>query len=232
MSSTQRNLKDGSNNDVAVRNYLQALLGDKITRDYPVVDFVEAVWGLSRAKLLSRGSRYTLNITAAQKYIQRKYNKNISVQVERSAYAPLVEIFEDIIKQVLRNMGKDDHGTKSQIVNMRDRVVQGHFANFKPDFIWSWLANGSTQSWLLTALCGELKKSNTQEFRPRVGIDLERLPEVCKQFWSQKTHDSHSHSTCANSPPMATEILWVMISPMSLACLRRFLTSTFPLVPR
>ncbi|THH31233.1 hypothetical protein EUX98_g2943 [Antrodiella citrinella] len=173
MGSTEVN-KDGANNNDAVKAYLQVLLGDKISRDYPVVDFIQAVFGFGQEDLRVPDGGFKLKKMAVDEYIEGRYSKNTSV--ERSAYEPLMDVFEDIIEQIQEASGNVSYGTKVSIVNMRDRIVQGLFANFKPDFIWSWLAEKETQSWLVTALSGELKKSELRKGRYKVKIDMGKLP--------------------------------------------------------
>ena len=178
LQSGERN-EDGSNKKTAVEDYLQNLLRDKVKRDFPVIEFIEAVWGFSWTGIQSPQEGYKLKETAVVAYIDNRYHKAMDIKTGQSAYGPLEEIIEDLVQQITSVYPVE--GTKASFVNMRDRVVDGLFAKFKPDFLWSWLkdSKGAKHSWLLAALCGELKKDVMKKFDFRVMVDMEKLKQVC-----------------------------------------------------
>lgn len=177
MGDSERNLNN-SMNDGSVKKHLQAMLADKIVRDYPVAKFIETVLGFTKDDLKKHGGEYTLNRALLVAYEAGRYDGPTSV--ERSAYAPLAELLEDLLTQVRLKMGKQDAGVRARLVNMLDRQMRGLFGNFKPDFNWSWLDNEAEQHWLLTALVGELKKDKSCSLPPRYStrINLEALDKV------------------------------------------------------
>ena len=168
---------DGTNKDGAIKDYLQTLLRDKVIREYPVVDFVDTAWEFQKSSLKVPPGGFVLNKAIVDEYIERKYNKQLFTSVERTAYEPLTQLFKDIIQQLAA--AGNLHTTDISIVNMRDRYVQGHFANFRPDFVWSWSEDGAKQSWALTALSGDLKKTVTTEVKYNEEIDMTLIPDVC-----------------------------------------------------
>ena len=175
MDSMERN-NDGTNKDGAIKGYLQTLLREKVIREYPVVDFVDTVWRFQVSDLKVPLCGFVLKKQFVDEYIERKYNKELFTSMERTAYDPLVLLFKDIIKQ-LGDAGNRS-ATNVSIVNMQDRYVHGHFANFRPDFVWSWSNDNAKQSWALSALSGDLKKTVTTKVKYKKKIDMTLIPEV------------------------------------------------------
>lgn len=173
MGDSERNL-DGTNADKAVQDYLQTHLGDKFKRDFSITDFIKSAWGLDPQDIPKPEGGYKLDSDAVNAYIDNRYHKQMNIKTEKNAYVPLVKIFEGIIQQVVSASGVDDLNI-ANIVNMRDRVVDGLFAGFKPDFLWSWLPEDAKHSWLYTALCGELKKKVLEKFRFDSKVNLKKI---------------------------------------------------------
>ncbi|KAH8082018.1 hypothetical protein BXZ70DRAFT_1080636 [Cristinia sonorae] len=166
--------ESGTPKDQAVKEYLLTLLDDKITRNYSVVRFIEAVWGLRREDLKEPGGGYILPVDSLKAYAGGVYDKTMAsnIKVEHSAYEPLTEIFLSIIRQVRTIYGNEDPHLRASFVKTVDHFVQGSFTNPKPDFIWSWLPSHKNQSWLLTALCGGLNKTTTRELIFNTIVDI------------------------------------------------------------
>ena len=164
-----------------IKNQLEDLLKDTEIREYPVVDFIDMVWGYRKSSLTIPDGGFTLNKVVVDEYIRRKYNRRrLPASAKRTAYEPLVELFQDVVRQ-LADAG--NHLTANvSVVNMRNPHVQGHFTNFHPDFIWSWSPETPAQSWMLSALSGALAKTVTAEVEYRENIDMTLLPEVCPAY--------------------------------------------------
>ncbi|THH16567.1 hypothetical protein EUX98_g9284 [Antrodiella citrinella] len=169
---------DGTTADKAVLAYLTELLADKVVHDYPVADFISAVFGITKDDLKRRSAGYSLPEEDCKEYNTGSYSKNSSR--ERSAYAPLTNIFKDLGDQLKRNV-KCHHMNGSDIINMLDCQVHGDFAKFKPDFLTSWLDFELKQKWKATGTSGELKKKKKVR-KDLEGhdytIDLDRVPEI------------------------------------------------------
>lgn len=175
MGSIRRNSQSESHNNDGVKHYLQALLGDKVARNYPVVDFIQSVWGFGKNDLKEPRGGYKLPEKHVDGYMGNKYIKHGK---EHAAYPHLKNLLESITTQVRRAMRATHPGTDIHIVSMNDKKVLGHFAEFKPDFIWSWILAGLVQRWLVTGIIGELKKKMTKKIAYSAPIDLSRIPEV------------------------------------------------------
>ncbi|THH26697.1 hypothetical protein EUX98_g7490 [Antrodiella citrinella] len=169
---------DGTTADKAVLAYLSELLANKVVRDYPVADFISAVFGITKDDLKRRSAGYSLPEEDCKEYNTGSYLKNSSH--ERSAYAPLTNIFNDLGDQLKRNV-KGHHMNGSDIINMLDRQAFGDFAKFKPDFLTSWIDFKLKQKWKATGTSGELKKKKKVR-KDLEGhdytIDLDRVPEI------------------------------------------------------
>ncbi|KAH8082028.1 hypothetical protein BXZ70DRAFT_959639 [Cristinia sonorae] len=201
--------KNGSPQTTAVKEYLHALVADKITRSYDTVEFIEDVWGLPREELKEPEHGYKLPIDAVKHYMGAAYKKvdtddgPVYPCVERSAYEPLSEIFWSISEQIGAAYRVRLPGLYAVFVLMRDRIMNGHFANFKPDFLFSFLAAFERQSWLLTALCGELKKSRTSKPATIVeSVDIKKIVNLPRRVRKSNPETPQSSST---PPAVVTE---------------------------
>ena len=172
--------QDGTSR-AAVDNSLQDLLRDKVKRDFPVIEFIEAVWGLPWTEVQSPEGGYSLKESAVVAYIDNEYHTGDDIKTEQNAHGPFQEIVEDIIRQLASV--HPALGTRASFVNTRDRTVDGFFAKFRPDFFWS-LQQDSQQakhSWLLVALCGKLEKNAMTRFEFNVEVGMEKLKKVRRQ---------------------------------------------------
>lgn len=118
---------------------------------------------------------------------------------ERDAYEPLMDIFTGLVSQVSAALGIDDIERRAKVVNMKDRVMKGSFSQFRPDFVWSWKDEETSQSWTMTAVCGELKKVTamsskalTESFSDPICLD--NLKKVSPMFnrWLRRASNSQS----------------------------------------
>ena len=123
LDSVQRN-EDGSTKEDAVTTYLKALLVGKVVRNYPVSDFVRAVYGMTKEELKNKNPNgvYQLPKNWCRQYIQGSYSKN---GTERSAYQPFFEIFDALRKQLAKT--KPGGMNSMSLVNMNDREVKGYY---------------------------------------------------------------------------------------------------------
>lgn len=166
-----------------MKTRLNALLSDKIHREYPVVEFIASVFGFTLEDLVERlhersaNLHYRLSRDDYNRYIQGLYNGKKNA--ECTAYEPLQNILQDLLDQ----LDSDHlHSDGSLLVSMDDRTPVGHFARLKPDFIWSWLPDNRKRKWGASAAGGELRKTLEQNpsDKPFESIvDMERLSEVC-----------------------------------------------------
>ncbi|KAH8091059.1 hypothetical protein BXZ70DRAFT_954158 [Cristinia sonorae] len=180
LESSERN-KDGRTKDDAYLKYLDVLLADKTVSDYPVADFIYAVHGLSKEDLLINDppeDGYTLSFQALTKYNNGVYEKGT---IERSAYQPLLQIFDHLLVQLKGRVGDDKKPNGSCFVNMVDRSVGGEFVEFKPDILTSWIKPAEKQDWYNSAVGADLKKTAKKTNRMRkaaMKIDLDQMPEL------------------------------------------------------
>ncbi|KAH8091033.1 hypothetical protein BXZ70DRAFT_1079883 [Cristinia sonorae] len=201
---------NGSPQTTAVKEYLHALLADKITRNYDTVEFIEKVWGLPREELKEPEHGYKLPVDAVKHYMGATYKKRdtddgpVYPSVERSAYEPLSEMFWSISEQVGAAYCDRLPGPQAVFVLMRDHILNGHFANLKPDFLFSLLAAFERQSWLLTALCGELKKSRTSKPATMIveSVDIKKIVNLPRRVRKSNPETPQSSST---PPAVVTE---------------------------
>ncbi|KAH8082026.1 hypothetical protein BXZ70DRAFT_959636 [Cristinia sonorae] len=198
--------KNGSHQNGAVKDYLQALLTDKVNRNYNTVEFIEAVWGLPREELKEPAGGYKLPIDAVNQYIGATYSKidtdtgSKIIAVERSAYEPLSEIFSNISLQIGAAYRHQQAGLYAIFIVMRDRIVKGHFAHFRPDLLFSWLAAFEKQSWLLASLCGELKKQlATKSITVVENVDIKKVVNLPRK----KPEDISEPPASSSTPPAA-----------------------------
>ncbi|KAH8091035.1 hypothetical protein BXZ70DRAFT_1011293 [Cristinia sonorae] len=194
----------GSPQDKAVKEDLLALLENKITRNYSVISFIEAVWGHRREDLREPKEGYwiprkSLNAYAGSEYHKRNGHRDI--KVEHTAYKPLTEIFLSIIKKVEAAYGETDPHLHASFVNMLDHAVDGLSANFKPDFLWSWLLSSEAHSWPPIALCGELEKT---PLKPPIVDTVVDITKVTKSRMSHTTHLLFKDFTSSATPSAST----------------------------
>lgn len=173
--------QDGTSR-ATVDNSLQDLLCDKVKREFPVIEFIEAVWGLPWAEVQSPEEGYSLKEAAVVAYIDNEYHTEDDIKTEQNACGPFQEIVEDIIRQIASVHSV--LGTRASFVNTRDRTVDGFFAKFQPDFLWSWQQDSqeAKHSWLLVALCGKLEKNVMTRFEFKVEVGMENLKKVRRQL--------------------------------------------------
>lgn len=164
--------QNGSASDPVIKAHLAHFLVNKYDRQHPIVQFVKAVWGFDATDIPVRTGGYSLDelackqyllgtykVTPAGKHVQHSKKKApLPKPGERDAYEPLMAIFADLIGQARKALQLDDNDHRAKLVNMRDRVMKGQYAEFKPDFVWSWVEGELSQLWTHTAVCGELKK--------------------------------------------------------------------------
>lgn len=179
--------------DGAVGKYVKAELYDRTYRDYPVVDFVEDVWGY-KPQDLPRRRTYTLPFAAVNGY---------AASTEETAYVHLVDIMASLVAQVYPESSTDDSATtdpssaasslysdilsrarvptnssSSYLVNMRDAAVDRSRANNPgagckaPRGNWEWFP-----------AYGEVKKTCTRKtaYEADMPIDITRLRKVSRR---------------------------------------------------
>lgn len=133
--------------DLDVKNYLRSEVSDKIQRDIPVLEFIEAVWGLvPESEGLEEFQDITLDLLGCQEFYDG------IKEGERTMYGPLRKIICNIVEQL-------PDGWKQLAANFEviDHKVIGSFAEFKPDMGWSETADPRSQYWEWIPMCWEVK---------------------------------------------------------------------------
>ncbi|TCD68527.1 hypothetical protein EIP91_010583 [Steccherinum ochraceum] len=196
-----RNVTSGSLNDDAVQMQLQDTLAGKVQRDYPVADFIHAVWGLDPEHLVAPLGGYKLPERSVMLYMRGQYNKKVGRLPERDAYGPLLDIFNFIADQVKTAMGSLFPGTGISLVDTANRPVLGEFGDIKPDFLYSWLNGEDKQHWQLAGVSGELKKllDAMQRFFS-LDIDISQLALTPKPS-SEEPNNTNTTRQNNPSPP-------------------------------
>ncbi|KAH8082007.1 hypothetical protein BXZ70DRAFT_1012361 [Cristinia sonorae] len=181
---TSHNESCGGNRDDEVNSYYMqaALLGDKITRGYPVADFIYAVWGFQKDQLrVSSRGYYTMDEDAMKDYLVGTHNSS----AEKSAYRSLHRVIDHLVNQV--RDAHDIQATISLVSPDANHYVASSFATSgcKPwaDFTFSWLHRVNLdQTWSQAALFGELKKdvidATTADFCSV--IDISKIPALSR----------------------------------------------------
>lgn len=176
----------------AVQILLDASQADKMTRNYPVAEFIEAIWGFPVDALRTPPSGYRLARSEVAAYAQGSYEKKCSDVVRHTAYAPLMHIFGNLIAQIKVAM-KDAPGFVYNGLAIINNSLVEQSASLKPDFIFGWNTQSLDTSSLATAVVGELKKKvSSQEVKFLANIDVGLLSKV------RGTDNSHPGSCNAD----------------------------------
>ncbi|KAI0928127.1 hypothetical protein AcW1_005472 [Taiwanofungus camphoratus] len=150
--------------DDRVKSFLQKELPGKIATDYPVIDFVRTVWNFTPDDIPQRQEGYSIKGTHWTNYMaSRRSARGGSIQEERGCYVWLKAIFDDLIQQ----LSFGEPAVAAEFINLRDRQVKGHFANFKPDFVYGppELPGDFRANWEWLGIVGEVKKTKHVELR-------------------------------------------------------------------
>ncbi|KAH8091041.1 hypothetical protein BXZ70DRAFT_909917 [Cristinia sonorae] len=199
LDSSERN-KGGTSKDDALVKYLEAILTDKTVSDYPVADFLYSVYGLGKEDFHVNTDPpeggFSLCLQALKKYNNGSYAKGTGG--ERSAYQPLLQIFEHLSDQLKGRVGNCKKPNGSRFVNMLDHTVEGEFVDFKPDIMTSWIKAASEQHWDRSAVSAELKKKKKYKKKKMViKIELDQLPGLVRCVIPK----SDSSSVQSSRPP-------------------------------
>ncbi|OSX56336.1 hypothetical protein POSPLADRAFT_1062824 [Postia placenta MAD-698-R-SB12] len=155
--------------------HIEAELHDRTYRDYPVIDFVENVWGY-RPQDPPTDRTYTVPFNAVNGY---------AVSTEGAAYVHLVEIMSSLAGQVYSVSPTDDPATTdpssaarvpmgSLFANLADNVVNRSCVN-DPGTVCK-IARGN---WEWFSAYGEVKKTCIRKtaYEADISIDITRLHE-------------------------------------------------------
>ncbi|THH27764.1 hypothetical protein EUX98_g6424 [Antrodiella citrinella] len=203
MDSLPMNSSRNTPSSASIEQHLKTFLVDKHDENYPIIDFVKSVWGFSPEDIPDRDDGYSLNTAACAHYQigayhydehgeRRDFEVNPPPKAkEHDSYNPLMDIILDLEDQVQEGLAYEDGVRRAELVNMRDRVLDGEFAEMKPDLGWTW-TKGKTQSWGLTAVCGEVLKTSTKYYETNGNIDLKKLQPT---FTAQEIEETPAPAT-------------------------------------
>ncbi|THH12976.1 hypothetical protein EUX98_g9771, partial [Antrodiella citrinella] len=168
----------GDNNDGAGAE-LSRLLNNKVVYDYPVPDFISAVFGISKDDLKVPAHGLFLSEEDCEIYNVAGYASHR--RDERSAYGPLMNILESLGGQLEGNV-KDRRLNDSDMKDYRV-FTSGDFGKHKPELLASWVDWNSKlkRTWRAAAIVGELKKSKTSSKNMKghtCEIHLDRIPKL------------------------------------------------------
>lgn len=149
-----------------------------------MADFIFAVFGITKDDLNHCALGYTLPEEYCRDYNDGSYASHSSH--ERSAYAPLMNIFEGLGNQLEGNV-KNRELNGSNFINVLDREVFDNFAKDQPDFLTSCIdySTSMKRPWNTVATTGLLTKSQTirKDLEGHsYDIDLNRVPEASQSI--------------------------------------------------
>lgn len=149
--------------DRDVKVYLQNHFRGSLTRDYPVAEFIRDVWKFDVGHLGltadNANTKYKLPEDDCVAFLKGRSNKvaqsGQNWRVEGEACKALQNILNDLASQLpgaLDRLGGD-------FLNLQDRTVQSTYANYKPDFFYTYEGDIQNQSWEFACSAGEVKKT-------------------------------------------------------------------------
>lgn len=182
----------GMAND-AVKMYIEAALHGRTYRDYPVIDFVENVWGY-RPQDLPTGRTYTVPFNAVNGY---------AVSTEGAAYVHLVELMTNLVAQVYPESSTDKPAATDPssaisslysilLFEAREPIgsLDSHYIDIKDDTVDRICANDpdvgcetARGNWEWFPAYGEVKKTCIRKmaYEADMAIDLTRLHKVSRR---------------------------------------------------
>ncbi|KAH8075843.1 hypothetical protein BXZ70DRAFT_1013113 [Cristinia sonorae] len=175
--------------DAENERYLELLLADKYDPEYPVVDFVKAVWGFDFTDIPTRRGGYSLPRLACAEYQEGAYKvrrdgksqktkgKSLPKALERDAYQPFMDIMDHLTKQVRQAFKLCEDDERVKLVNMKDHFMGGDNVKARPDLLWTWKDDKGAvkQTWGMTGLAGEMQKEEMKVTQIDLKIHKERL---------------------------------------------------------
>ncbi|OCH83561.1 hypothetical protein OBBRIDRAFT_563771, partial [Obba rivulosa] len=136
-------------NDERVERYLADQFLPITQREYPIVDFIEKVYGIDAAHLY-KPSKVPIHI---KKNDIKEFSKGGGVG-ERGSYDAFIKIMLSLVRQ----MGLSRERNKFHVINGKDRILDSQFVDNKPDVLMTMDKLGVRQSWCWQALVFELSR--------------------------------------------------------------------------
>lgn len=161
-------------NDV-LKQHLQVLLHPRLHRDMPVVEFIQRIYNFDPENIPHK--LYLLPRAHCSHFYQ--------AQSERASYGPLQAIFANLKEQLYGN--GDMLPLDSNTFCLRDTIVEGNYAVFKPDFFCTTHSPSGPwkrQQWNNALVSGEVKRSDKlherlpREYEESDVINLDMLLNV------------------------------------------------------
>lgn len=183
VSSEQALEPDDASCPKALEKHLQALMEEDAILDYPVVDFIEAVFGMRPEYIQSGPEPYFLH-EDARRYIVYKYDRRTQLCGDRTAQLYFAKVLLSLSQQlegrvILNKQLLQANGCR--IVEMNDVNFPGNSA-LNPGFMYSWHPMKEKWKWNYVGACGELTKTrfgSVEEARALdLTIDLQKIPPV------------------------------------------------------
>lgn len=217
--------------DPELRAFIQTEFKRNVIRDYPVIDFISRVWDTTPSQI-PHGD-YALTQERCLKYLGAgRYSKRsklrrlgedgpplieLAGRGETRACAAFQELFETTASLVRDQWNQQDPTAAQEIERTRfqgtlrflnEKIVQGNYANIKPDFGYVTENGENTDAiaWDAFGLFGELKKvDDAVNKAERVIIDRSMLDVSCGLdflfFYRYSTSSSKRRRNCI--PPFA-----------------------------
>ena len=155
--------------DALVKMALMQVLQDKTDVNYDVVKFVEHVLKFTPDDIPEREEGYTLNDKSCEFYSNRTYHKlDTPHQQDFAGERACCHAFQDIVWHLVRQLqptAKDKRKYPAKLMFLHDKIVEGDFASYKPDFAYGSRVRVNKHKWEFLGACGEIKKTRSNRYR-------------------------------------------------------------------
>ncbi|KAK7684459.1 hypothetical protein QCA50_012406 [Cerrena zonata] len=148
---------------------LMQVLQDKTDANYDIVKFIQHTLGFTPDDIPERINGYVLDENSCRFYSSRTYHKlDTPHQQDFAGERACCHAFQDIVWDLVRQLqptAKDTRSFPAKLMFLHDRVVQGDFASYKPDFGYGAPIRANKHRWEFLGACGEMKKTRTNHYR-------------------------------------------------------------------
>ncbi|KAK7684449.1 hypothetical protein QCA50_012396 [Cerrena zonata] len=155
--------------DALVKMALMQVLQDKTDVNYDIVKFIQHTLGFAPDDIPERTNGYSLDENNCRFYSSRTYHKlDTPHQQDFAGERACCHAFQDIVWDLVRQLqptAKDTRSFPAKLMFLHDRVVQGDFASYKPDFGYGAPIRANKHRWEFLGACGEMKKTRTNRYR-------------------------------------------------------------------
>ena len=154
-------LSEAGHMDDDVKTFLRQHYRGSVIRNHPVADFVRYVWDFDFEYIETEGTSFTLPEDLCVEYLRgawKDHSREITAghekpkRTEQAAAITFDKIWKCLVSQL------PPSSQQNHFLNLKDRVVDGAFAQYKPDFCITPLPDLVKQTWDILLGCGEMKK--------------------------------------------------------------------------